>query len=73
MVGTPRCSDRPERDAPHNGGAWRDDSVSPTQVVSGPVGRERVHFEAPGAARLDEEMRRFLEWYEGGATTSNRC
>ena len=50
-------------------GAWRDDSVSPMQVVSGPVGRERVHFEAPGAARLDEEMRRFLEWYEGGATT----
>lgn len=48
--------------------AWRDDSGSPMQVVSGPVGRERVHFEAPVAARLDEEMRRFLEWYEGGAT-----
>ena len=50
-------------------GAWRDDSTSPMQVVSGPVGRERVHFEAPAAARLDEEIRRFLEWYEGGATT----
>ena len=49
--------------------AWRDDTTSPMQVVSGPVGRERVHFEAPAAARLDQEMRRFLEWYEGGATT----
>jgi len=44
-------------------GAWRDDSAAPMQVVSGPVGRERVHFEAPAAARLDEEMRRFLEWF----------
>jgi len=35
------------------------------QVVSGPVGRERVHFEAPPAARLDEEVRRFLEWFNG--------
>ena len=39
------------------------------QVVSGPVGRERVHFEAPAAARLEEEMRRFLEWFNGDATT----
>jgi Fic family protein len=39
------------------------------RVVSGPVGRERVHFEAPGAARLDDEMRRFLEWFNGGVTT----
>jgi Fic family protein len=49
--------------------AWRDDRTSSMQVVSGPVGRERVHFEAPAAARLDEEMRRFLDWYEGNATT----
>jgi Fic family protein len=49
--------------------AWRDDSTAPMQVVSGPVGRERVHFEAPAAARLDAEMRRFLEWYEGPPTT----
>ena len=39
------------------------------QVVSGPVGRERVHFEAPAADRLQEEMRRFLEWFNGDATT----
>src|SRR3954468_14909317 len=39
-------------------GGWRDDRAAPMQVVSGPVGRERVHFEAPVAERLDEEMRR---------------
>jgi len=49
-------------------GAWRDDSAAPMQVVSGPVGRDRVHFEAPTADRLDEEMRRFLEWFNGDAT-----
>ncbi|MGQ0651489.1 MAG: Fic family protein [Betaproteobacteria bacterium] len=42
-------------------GAWRDDSAGPMQVVSGAVGRERVHFQAPVAARVDHEMRRFLE------------
>ena len=50
-------------------GAWRDDRTAPMQVVSGPVGRERVHFEAPAAARLDEEMRRFLEWFNGDTST----
>jgi len=50
-------------------GAWRDDSAAPMQVVSGPVGRERVHFEAPTADRLEEEMRRFLEWFNGNAAT----
>jgi Fic family protein len=44
-------------------GAWREDRTSPMQVVSGPVGRERVHFEAPAAARLDDEMQRFLDWF----------
>src|SRR5215218_2482182 len=48
-------------------GAWRDDSAAPMQVVSGPVGRERVHFEAPVAGRLDEEMRRFIEWFNSDA------
>ena len=48
-------------------GAWRDDSASPMEVVSGPVGRERVHFEAPSADRLEEEMRRFLEWFNRDA------
>jgi len=49
-------------------GSWRDDSAAPMQVVSGSIGRERVHFEAPAADRLDDEMRRFLEWFNGDAT-----
>jgi Fic family protein len=43
-------------------GAWRDDRDGPMQVVSGPVGRERVHYVAPPAVRLDAEMSTFLEW-----------
>jgi Fic family protein len=50
-------------------GAWRDDRAVPMQVVSGPMGRERVHFEAPAAGRLEEEMGRFLEWFNGDAAT----
>lgn len=49
-------------------GGWRTDRTAPMQVVSGPVGRERVHFEAPAAARLEPEVRRFLEWFNGDAT-----
>jgi Fic family protein len=48
-------------------GAWRDDRTAPMQVVSGPVSRERVHFEAPAAGRLDVEMGRFLDWFNGEA------
>lgn len=44
-------------------GAWRDDKSGPMQVVSGRVGRERVHFEAPAANRLHAEMKRFLKWF----------
>lgn len=43
-------------------GAWRDDAGGPMQVVSGPVGRQRVHFEAPPADRLEAETERFLAW-----------
>ena len=46
-------------------GAWRDDSTGPMQVVSGPIGRERVHYEGPAAERLEQEMSAFLEWFEG--------
>lgn len=46
-------------------GAWRDESAGPMQVVSGPFGRERVHYEAPAAARLAREMRPFLDWFNG--------
>ena len=47
-------------------GAWRDDRSRPMQVVSGPLGRERVHYEAPNAARVAQEMKAFLTWFEGG-------
>ena len=46
-------------------GSWRTEESGPMQVVSGPMGRERVHFEAPEASRLDAEISRFLEWFEG--------
>ncbi|GMR18421.1 MAG: Fic family protein [Gammaproteobacteria bacterium] len=45
-------------------GSWRDDSSGPMQVVSGPVGREKVHYEAPPAERLPDEMAKFLRWLE---------
>lgn len=43
-------------------GGWRDDANGAMQVVSGPIGRQRVHFEAPPAALLPEEMDVFLRW-----------
>jgi len=43
-------------------GAWRDDREGPMQVVSGPMG---VHFEAPAAPRLEQEMTAFLDWFNG--------
>ncbi len=46
--------------------AWRDDSTGPMQVVSGPFGRERVHFEGPPAKRLHGEMAAFLRWFNEG-------
>jgi Fic family protein len=48
-------------------GAWRTADAEPLQVVSGPIGRERVHFEAPVAAKLDREMIDFLKWFNGDA------
>ncbi len=48
-------------------GAWRDDRSGPMQVVSGPAGRERIHYEAPAAARLDarnECLSRLVQWRE---------
>ena len=48
-------------------GAWRDDPTGPMQVVSGPIGRERVHYEAPAASEIDSEMQAFLDWFESDA------
>jgi Fic family protein len=44
-------------------GGWRTEKSGPMQVVSGPIGRERVHYEAPVASRLAGEMRAFLAWF----------
>jgi len=44
-------------------GAWRDDRSGPMQVVSGPMGRDRVHYQAPAADRLEAEMKVFLDWF----------
>ena len=44
-------------------GDWRDDSTGPMQVVSGPYGRERVHYTAPPASRVAAEMEAFLAWF----------
>lgn len=45
-------------------GAWRKGSM---RVASGPMGKERIHFIAPSAERLDNEMGLFLEWFENGS------
>lgn len=44
-------------------GDWRDDAQGPMQVVSGPVHRPKVHYEAPAANRLNAEMSDFLLWF----------
>ena len=48
-------------------GAWRDGSAGPMEVVSGPIGMQKVHFEAPDAARLNKEMKAFLKWFNAKA------
>lgn len=49
-------------------GGWRTPESGPMQVVSGPFGREKVHFEAPSADKLSAEMQVFLAWFN---TASN--
>jgi len=44
-------------------GSWRTDEYGSMQVVSGALGKERVHFQAPVATRLNAEMKRFLDWF----------
>ena len=44
-------------------GDWRNDAKGPMQVVSGPMGREKVHYTAPEAERLASEMNRFIQWF----------
>ncbi len=47
-------------------GGWR---TGPMQVVSGAIGREHVHFEAPPGERVPEEIRTFLDWFNAPADT----
>jgi Fic family protein len=44
-------------------GVWRKDETGPMQVVSGAIGHEKVHYQAPPAAALETEMARFLDWF----------
>jgi Fic family protein len=44
--------------------SWRDDRNGPMKVVSGPIGREIIHYQAPPAERLADEMDRFFCWWE---------
>ena len=49
-------------------GGWRSDAAGPMQVVSGPVGREKVHYEAPPATALPAETAAFLQWFNAAPT-----
>lgn len=44
-------------------GSWRDDSTGPMQVVSGALGKEKVHYQAPPAETLEKEMQQFIRWF----------
>jgi Fic family protein len=50
-------------------GQWRDDTAGPMQVISGPIGREHVHYTAPPASSVAGEMKAFLDWFNAPATT----
>ncbi len=52
-------------------GAWRDDAHGPMQVVSGPVGKQKVHYEAPAAPLLEKEMAAFLNWANDEANNTD--
>jgi Fic family protein len=44
-------------------GDWRKDTGGPMQVISGPMGKEKIHFEAPNSDLLEKEMKSFLNWF----------
>ncbi len=46
-------------------GKWRDDSSCAMKVITGPIGKSKVHFQAPDAKKLKSEMRQFLTWANG--------
>lgn len=47
-------------------GKWR--GKEPMQVISGPIGREKIHFEAPPYKKIDKEMKSFINWWENKST-----
>ncbi|NEQ52932.1 MAG: Fic family protein [Leptolyngbya sp. SIO3F4] len=49
-------------------GNWRPESAGAMQIISGPISRETVHFEAPVATRVESEMSTFLAWFDGKQT-----
>lgn len=49
-------------------GAFRDDARGAMQVVSGPIGRQKIHFEAPPAISLTKETKRFIKWFNESTT-----
>ena len=49
-----------------NAGAWRK-NLSPMQVVSGAIGKEKIHFEAPPSSRVPDEMVCFIQWFNDTA------
>ena len=42
---------------------WRKDTAGPMQVVSGAMGKEKIHFQAPDSSQVEKEMIHFLEWF----------
>jgi Fic family protein len=50
-------------------GNWRTEESGPMQVVSGPIGREHIHYEAPKAALLPDEMKAFVDWFNAAQDT----
>ncbi|MDR3478385.1 MAG: Fic family protein [Gammaproteobacteria bacterium] len=50
-------------------GGWRTEASGPMQIVSGPYGREKVHYEAPRYDHLQNEMKRFLKWFNAPSKT----
>ncbi|MBU0561674.1 MAG: Fic family protein [Bacteroidetes bacterium] len=49
---------------------WRKDENGPMQVVSGPMGKEKVHYQAPAASELEKEMAQFISWFNGESSYS---
>ncbi len=45
-------------------GSWRTAESGPMQIVSGPIERQKIHFEAPHAQRLENEMTGFFQWFD---------